>query len=416
MNRRSLVATIVFASISLAPLGRHVVADEQPLAGFSAESSRAERQWEEKMKAIPDPDKIRAYMKQLSARPHHVGSQYDKDNADWLLAKFKEFGLDAHIETFDVLMPTPKERVVELVDGGPKFTAKLQEPVVPEDPTSNQTSEQLPTYNSYSIDGDVTAPLVYVNFGVPADYEQLERMGVSVKGAIVIARYYGSWRGIKPKVAAEHGAIDQAVLLILKHALLAIGAAGENAKHFPLPFRRVHAEHAVFQTEHAILAGQFLQTARNVHVPEFGPVLRGENQVVAGVIVGSTRPAALPALVAPVAAPPATELGAVEHAALGELKHALLAVVPARENAQHLYAPVIRIRSHRVTVNPKRPVGASQFPQAVGDVHMIAFGAELRVENDILTGVLRHDGSNRQQGKRQQKEDRTTCVEHESFS
>jgi len=207
MNRRSLFATIVFACISLAPIGTHVVADEQPLAGYSAESSRTERQWEEKMKAIPEPDKIRGYMEHLAARPHHVGSKYDKENADWLLAKFKEFGLDAHIETFDVLMPTPKERAVELVDGGPRFTAKLQEPVVPEDPTSNQTSEQLPTYNSYSIDGDVTAPLVYVNFGVPADYEQLERMGVSVKGAIVIARYYGSWRGIKPKVAAEHGAI-----------------------------------------------------------------------------------------------------------------------------------------------------------------------------------------------------------------
>ena len=209
MNRRALVASIVFASISLAPAGRHVTADEQPLAGYSAESSRAERQWEEKMRAIPDPDKIRGYMKQLSARPHHVGSKYDKDNADWLLAKFKEFGLDAHIETFDVLMPTPKERAVELVDaaGAIKFTAKLQEPVIKEDPTSDQTSEQLPTYNSYSIDGDKTAPLVYVNFGVPADYEQLERMGVSVKGAIVIARYYGSWRGIKPKVAAEHGAI-----------------------------------------------------------------------------------------------------------------------------------------------------------------------------------------------------------------
>ena len=209
MNRRSLVATIVFASISLAPVGKHVVADEQPLAGFSAESSRAERQWEEKMKAIPDPDKVRAYMKQLSARPHHVGSKYDKENADWLLAKFKEFGLDAHIETFDVLMPTPKERAVELVDeaGAVKFAAKLQEPVVKEDPTSDQTSEQLPTYNSYSIDGNVTGRLVYVNFGVPDDYEKLERMGVSVKGAIVIARYYGSWRGIKPKVAAEHGAI-----------------------------------------------------------------------------------------------------------------------------------------------------------------------------------------------------------------
>src|SRR5690349_24320072 len=146
-------------------------------------------------------------MQRLSAHPHHVGSPYDKDNAEWILTKFKEFGLDAHIETFDVLFPTPKERVVELVEGGPKFTAKLQEPVVKADPTSDQTAQQLPTYNAYSIDGDVTAPLVYVNFGVPADYDELERLGVSVKGAIVIARYYGSWRGIKPKVAAEHGAI-----------------------------------------------------------------------------------------------------------------------------------------------------------------------------------------------------------------
>ena len=146
-------------------------------------------------------------MKRLSARPHHVGSPYDKDNAEWLLAKFKEFGLDAHIETFDVLFPTPKERVVELVDGGPKFTAKLQEPPFRGPHLGTRQSEQLPTYNAYSIDGDVTAPLVYVNYGVPADYEQLDRMGVSVKGAIVIARYYGSWRGIKPKVAAEHGAV-----------------------------------------------------------------------------------------------------------------------------------------------------------------------------------------------------------------
>jgi N-acetylated-alpha-linked acidic dipeptidase len=207
MDRSAFVACIVFASISLAPIGGHVVADEQPLAGYSVESSRAERQWEEKMRAIPDPENIRAYMKWLSAHPHHVGSPYDKDNAEWILAKYKEFGLDAHIETFDVLFPTPKERLVELVDGGPKFTAKLQEPPVPVDPTSNQQSEQLPTYNAYSIDGDVTAPLVYVNFGVPADYDELERMGISVKGAIVIARYFGSWRGIKPKVAAEHGAI-----------------------------------------------------------------------------------------------------------------------------------------------------------------------------------------------------------------
>lgn len=205
--KAAFIASVIFAGVSLAPAGRHVIADEQALAGYSAESSRAERQWEEKLRAIPDPEKLRDYLKVLSAHPHHVGSRYDKQNAEWILAKYKEFGWDAHIETFDVLFPTPKERLVELVEGGPRFTAKLEEPVVPEDPTSSQKSEQLPTYNAYSIDGDVTAPLVYVNFGVPDDYEKLERMGVSVKGAIVIARYYGSWRGIKPKVAAEHGAI-----------------------------------------------------------------------------------------------------------------------------------------------------------------------------------------------------------------
>ena len=207
MFRRTVFASIVFACLSLAPAGHHVIAREQPLYGYSPQSSQTERQWEEKLRAIPSPEKLRTYMERLAAHPHHVGSPYDKQNAEWILAKFKEFGLDAHIEQFDVLFPTPKERVVELVEGGPKFTAKLQEPALPQDPTSSQQAEQLPTYNAYSIDGEVTAPLVYVNYGVPEDYEQLERMGVSVKGKIVIARYFHSWRGIKPKVAAEHGAV-----------------------------------------------------------------------------------------------------------------------------------------------------------------------------------------------------------------
>ncbi len=177
-----------------------------PLRGYSADSSRTEREWETKFRAIPDPTAMRAYMERLAARPHHVGSPYDKDNADWILAKLKEFGLDAKIESFDVLFPTPKERALEMVEPT-RFTAKIQEPTVATDPTSGQREEQLPTYNAYSIDGDVTAPLVYVNYGIPADYDALERMGISVKGAIVIARYGQSWRGIKPKVAGEHGAV-----------------------------------------------------------------------------------------------------------------------------------------------------------------------------------------------------------------
>ncbi len=207
MLRRITLASAILFVATLSPLGRHIAADEPALAGFSAQSSRVERGWEEKFRATPDQAKLREYMQRLSARPHNVGSPYDKDNAEWLLAKFKEFGFDAHIESFSVLFPTPKERLVELVDGGPKFTAKLQEPPVPGDPTSDQQSEQLPTYNAYSADGDVTGPLVYVNYGIPEDYETLDRHGISVKGAIVIARYGHAWRGIKPKVAAEHGAI-----------------------------------------------------------------------------------------------------------------------------------------------------------------------------------------------------------------
>lgn len=181
-------------------------ADEPVLSGNSAQSPRAASDWEAKFRAIPDPANLREYMKRLSAHPHNVGSPFDKDNAEWILSKFREWGLDAHIETFEVLFPTPKERRVEMLSPT-RFVAALQEPAVAVDPSSGQRNEQLPTYNAYSADGDVTAPLVYVNYGVPEDYERFERLGVSVKGAIVITRYGHSWRGIKPKVAAEHGAV-----------------------------------------------------------------------------------------------------------------------------------------------------------------------------------------------------------------
>jgi N-acetylated-alpha-linked acidic dipeptidase len=171
-----------------------------------AQSSAPAQGWDARFREIPQPANIRATMQRMSARPHHVGSPYDKDNAEWMLAQFKAWGWDAQLETFSVLFPTPKERLLELV-APTRFTAKLQEPPVAVDPTSSQTAEQLPTYNAYSIDGDVTGPLVYVNYGRPEDYEVLDRLGVSVKGAVVIARYGGTWRGIKPKVAGEHGAL-----------------------------------------------------------------------------------------------------------------------------------------------------------------------------------------------------------------
>lgn len=144
-------------------------------------------------------------IKDLSAKPHNVGAAEGKAVAEKILQQFKSYGWDARIETYQVLFPTPKTRVLELT-APTKYTALLKEPALKEDATSGQAG-QLPTYNAWSGDGNVTAPLVYVNFGLPADYEKLERLGIDVKGKIVIARYGRSWRGIKPKVAAEHGAI-----------------------------------------------------------------------------------------------------------------------------------------------------------------------------------------------------------------
>jgi N-acetylated-alpha-linked acidic dipeptidase len=202
----SCILILSFLQYGTAQQAPSAAPNAKPLIGYTTESSRTEQQWEQKFRGLPQPDQLRENMRRLSAFPHNVGSAYDKDNAEWMLAKFKSWGFDAQIETFDVLFPTPKERVVELV-APTRYRAKLQEPPVPGDPTSSQTQQQLPTYNAYSADGDVTGPLVYVNYGMRDDYDQLDRMGISVKGAIVIARYGGGWRGIKPKVAHEHGAI-----------------------------------------------------------------------------------------------------------------------------------------------------------------------------------------------------------------
>ena len=201
---RAALLTILAATGTMAMMPSS--ADNETIRGFTIESSRVERDWESKFKSIPDPSRMRESMRRLSARPHHVGSAYDKNNAEWIRDQFRSYGWSAEIENFDVLFPTPNERVVEMVSPT-KFVADLNERKLDVDPTSGQQDEQLPPYVAYSHDGDVTGPLVFVNYGIPADYVELERHGISVKGAIVIAKYGGSWRGIKPKVAAEHGAI-----------------------------------------------------------------------------------------------------------------------------------------------------------------------------------------------------------------
>ena len=177
-----------------------------PMLGFSADGARMQADLEARFDSALKTANMRDWLKRLSARPHHLGSPYNKQNADFIAAQFRSWGYQTALEEFHVLFPTPKTRIVEMTLPE-RYTLKLKEPELKEDATSGQSDEQLPPYNAYSIDGDVSGPLVYVNYGVPADYEELDRRGIDVKGKIVIARYGGSWRGIKPKVAAEHGAI-----------------------------------------------------------------------------------------------------------------------------------------------------------------------------------------------------------------
>jgi N-acetylated-alpha-linked acidic dipeptidase len=176
------------------------------LLGFTSEGADRQRELETRFDSLLKRENLREWMKRLSARPHHLGSAYDHENAEFIASQFRSWGYDTEIERFDVLFPTPKTRLLEMI-APDKFTAKLAEPPLDADPTSSQTNEQLPIYNAYSIDGDVTGQLVYVNYGIPRDYDALAERGIDVKGKIAIARYGGSWRGIKPKVAAEHGAI-----------------------------------------------------------------------------------------------------------------------------------------------------------------------------------------------------------------
>lgn len=178
---------------------------QKTITGFTENSTLAQKQLEQKFDAQLSADRIGKAIKELSAVPHHVGSTGGKAVAENILQKFKAYGWDAKIETYQVLFPTPKTRVLEMVSPT-VYKALLKEPALKEDGTSNQ-EDQLPTYNAWSADGDVTGELVFVNYGLPQDYEVLESLGISVKGKIVIAKYGRSWRGIKPKVAQEHGAI-----------------------------------------------------------------------------------------------------------------------------------------------------------------------------------------------------------------
>ena len=178
-------------------------AQSRPIRGFPDDAVASQRQREEQFRRIPDSARLKEYMEAMAGDSHVAGQPSSKRVADYALAKFKSFGLDARLETFEAMMPWPLETSVELI-APEKYVLRIKEPVLPEDPDSG---DQTPLYNAYSGDGDVTGEVVYVNYGMPADFERLKQLGISVKGRIVLARYGAGWRGIKPKVAFENGAI-----------------------------------------------------------------------------------------------------------------------------------------------------------------------------------------------------------------
>ncbi len=205
-SRLAVAGGVAATLLSLATAAAVPPDADQRLLGFSADAGRAELARERAFDGLISKADLRSWLERLAARPHHIGSDWGRANAEWMRDLFASWGYEARIETFDVLFPTPTVRRLEMV-APTRFRARLDEGSVAEDPTSKQKNEQLPGYNAYSIDGDVEGELVYVNFGLPADYEELALHGIDVKGKIVLARYGGSWRGIKPKVAAEHGAV-----------------------------------------------------------------------------------------------------------------------------------------------------------------------------------------------------------------
>ena len=201
----SIRGWLATATLLLAPAPALLAQTAPPVRGFPPALLADELAREASLRAVPNPDTLRAQMIALSTVPHEAGTERSHRVAEAILARFRAFGLDASIEQFEALMPRPTSRSLELI-APEHYVAELKEPALAEDPTSGQP-DQLPTFNAYSPDGDVTGDLVYVNYGVPDDYRILDSLGISVRGKIVIARYGESWRGIKPKVAAEHGAV-----------------------------------------------------------------------------------------------------------------------------------------------------------------------------------------------------------------
>jgi N-acetylated-alpha-linked acidic dipeptidase len=206
MSPRPYLVSCAVAILAAAAAGAAAQSPKATLLGFQPEASARERAIEGRFDEGLHPEEQRAWLQLMAAQPNEVGAPHDKENADWTLAQFRAFGWDAHIETFKVLYPTPIAESFELLGDHP-FKAALHEPPVAGDASSAQTANVLPPYLAYQGDGDVTAPVVYANYGMPEDYKLLAENGIDVRGKIVITRYGGGWRGLKPQLAQEHGAV-----------------------------------------------------------------------------------------------------------------------------------------------------------------------------------------------------------------
>ncbi len=191
--------------VLLAAAQSALAADERVL-GFDAAASNAQRTIESRLDASIDKNEMDQWLRRMSARPHHAGSAAGKENAEFIASLFESWGYDVEIAQYEILLPTPKVREVELV-APTQFSASLREDSLAEDPSTSVREDLLPPYNAFSVDGEVEGELVFVNYGRPEDYEILDRYGISVEGKIAIAKYGESWRGIKPKLAGEKGAI-----------------------------------------------------------------------------------------------------------------------------------------------------------------------------------------------------------------
>jgi N-acetylated-alpha-linked acidic dipeptidase len=199
-SRGWLIAIVVLAGLVSEPR-----AQSTPIRGFPNDAVAAERQREDQFRKVPDSARLKEYMTAMAGEPHVAGRPASRKVAEYALERFRSWGLDAELESFEAMMPWPTERLVEMV-APTRAAMSITEPVLAEDPDSSD-ADSTPVFNAYSADGDATGEVVYVNYGMPADYEKLNELGVDVKGKVVLARYGGGWRGIKPKVAYEHGAV-----------------------------------------------------------------------------------------------------------------------------------------------------------------------------------------------------------------